>query len=1225
MSRLVNQIFFTREYQKKLLTHYKTMKKNPNWNSSKRKRTFLKILLIMKLSLLITFITILQVSASVYSQNTFIDLKVEDKTMREVFKVIEKKSDFRFFFNDEFSDLNNLSLDISEKKIDDIMALILENSGVTYRILENNVVVITPLSSGIELQQKQIAGTVIDEKGNPLTGVTILVKGTTNGVLTDAKGKYILDNAPQNATLIFSFVGMATQEIATNGRMLIDVVLTEEAIGLDEVVVTALGIKREVKALGFASQKIGENDLSASRETSITNYLTAKVAGVQVSKTASGTGGSSNVVIRGNKSFTGSNQPLYVVDGMPIYNNSNSDPTNAVASAGIDYGDGIGGINPEDVESINVLKGPAATALYGSRGSNGVVILTTKSGKNAHKGIGVEINSGVTFEKLYLVPNYQNKFGSGYGDEGYADQGWGTDINGVFYLWPDNGQLDSWGAPLDGKTKIPNWWTMPSPLTSSQIWDCPINNVIPLVAQPKNNVRNFFNTGVTYSNNFAVTSANDKSSMRLSAGSIQTSGIVPNEKISNKSVSFNGTTKVNEILTFDAKVNYIRTEGNQRPLTGYSESNPMYNLISMPRSTPLDFVKQQYEITGTNIRYPGINYNPYYMVNEIKNHDVKDRIIGSASTTLKFTSWLSLMGRVSIDYYSQTKENTWPQDPSSKNQDSRLGELTQEFSRMRDFNADVMLTADKKVSENINLNGVLGSSVRTFRAENLSVDGRGFKAKNVYDISNFTDVRQGSYLSEKEMQSVFVTGQVAYKNYLFLDFTGRNDWSSALGVNNQSFFYPSVSSGFVFTDAFAIKSDVLSYGKVRASWAQSGNDSDPYLTREGYSFSTTGWNGLSYASKSGVLPLLGLKNELTESVEFGTELRFLQNRINLDLTYYKGKTTNQILQLGISTASGYYSQVTNAGEVQNSGLEVTFGITPVKSNDFKWDINFNYAANHSKVVTLDGKIQTYPLIASSGGEPGLSNIEARVGEAFGNIIGYAYKRAPDGQKIVDGSGSYVRESKLSTLGNITPKWIGGLNNTFTYKGFSLNVLLDFKEGGQIVSATKYEMTRKGTGAWTVEGRRPKSRYEVGDVIPAGSNVGDPMPYTGVLDGVVELKDADGNVTGYEKNTKAVPGMIYWGNRAWNGIGEEFVEDGSYIMLREVMLSYNFKPSILKNTPISGLILSVYGRNLYYLQNGMGYLGLSPESAPNTASGASGMESLTIPSTRSYGVNIKLIF
>lgn len=1067
-------------------------------------------------------------------------------------------------------------------------------------------------------QQRTITGTVTSAAdGLTMPGVTVLVKDAGNvGTITDEAGKYSVKVSEGAKTLVFSFVGMATKSVEIGSSNVINVALAASTEALDEVVVTALGIKREVKALGFSAQKVGGEDLSASRETELTSYLTGKVAGVQVSRTAAGAGGSTNVIIRGYKSFAQDNQPLYVVDGVPIYNYSNSDPTNAVAYAGIDYGDGVGDINPQDVESMNVLKGPAATALYGSRGSNGVIVITTKSGKNAHKGIGVEVNSGVTFEQLSLVPKFQNQFGSGYNDEGYADQGWGTDFNGVYYLWPDNGQLDSWGAPLDGRTLEPNWWTMPTDLTSSDIWSCPINDVIPMLPQPANNVRNFFNTGITYSNDVAITSSNDKTQMRLSIGNISTTGIVPNHEIAKRTVNFSGSTQVNKLLSFDGKFNYIRTEGNQRPLTGYSQNNPMYSLIQMTRNTPLDFVKQQYEITHTNIRYPGINYNPYFMVNEIKNHDFKDRVIGLVSATLKFNDWLSLMGRVGADYWSQIKENTWPIDPSSKNYDSRRGEMIQQFDRLLDVNADAMLTANKMVSESINLNGVFGASIRSVREDWMEMTGKIFKSPNVYDMSNFNDVTVGTSLYQKEMQSVYFTGQVAYKNYLFLDVTGRNDWSSALGVNNQSFFYPSVSSSFVFTDAMAIGKKILSFGKIRASWAQTGNDSSPYLTRAGYSLYATGFNGLPYASKSGTIPLFNLKNELTESVEFGADLRFLNNRINLDLTYYNGKTSNQILNLPISTASGYGNSVINAGKVQNSGIEMTLGLTPVRINDFSWDINFNYAANHSKVIVLDGNIQTYPLIASSGGEPGLSNIEARVGEAYGNIIGYAYKRAPDGQKIVDAeSGAYVRESKLSILGNITPKWTGGLNNTFTYKGFSLNVLLDFVEGGNVVSSTKYEMTRKGTGAWTVEGRRPQSRDDQGN----------PLPYTGILDGVVEITDASGNVTGYEKNTHAVPGMRYWANRAWDGIGEEFVEDGSYISLREVMLSYKVKASILRKTPFTGITLTAIGRNLAYLQNGMGYLGLSPESAPNTAPGASGIEALTNPSTRTYGFNIKLTF
>lgn len=1087
---------------------------------------------------------------------------------------------------------------------------------------------ILTLLGSVFAQQRTVTGTVTAvSDGLPLPGVTVVVKEAgTVGTVTDVDGEYSIQIPAGAENLVFSFIGMEPMTVRIGTSNIVNVALETSTESLDEVVVTALGIQREVKALGFAAQRIGEDDLSASRETSVASYLTGKVAGVQISKSGTGAGGSTNVIIRGSSSIAGSNQPLYVVDGIPIINYSNDNNTSGVATASIDYGDGIGDLNPQDVESMNVLKGPAATALYGSRGANGVILITTKSGKKGPKGIGVEVNSGVTFEELYLVPNFQNEFGSGYDDEGYANYSWGGfTFDDIYYPWPENGQLDSWGGPLDGSIKIPNWFTLPEDGSiPSSVWDNPITEAIPYVAQPRDNVRNFFNTGVTYSNNVALTSSNDKSSMRLSIGSVSTTGIVPNHEVGRKSVSFSGTTQVNKILSFEGKVNYVRTDGDQRPRTGYSPSNPMYNLISMSRFTPLDFVKEQYETTKVNIRYPGVNYNPYYMVNEIKNSDFQDRVIGLTSATLKFNDWLSLMGRVGVDFYSQVRETRWPQDPNSRNSASRKGQMTQSVNRARDLNADVMLTANKKVSENFSMNGVLGASVRTYRSEGMFWDAREFKAKDVWDVSNFNDVRPSSSLYEKEMQSVFFTGQVAYKNFLFVDVTGRNDWSSALGVDNQSFFYPSVSTSFVFTDAINMSKNVLSFGKLRASWAQVGNDSSPYLTRRGYGLGTTGFNGLPYASKSGTIPLWDLKNELTESVEFGVDLRFLNNRVNLDVTYYDASTTDQILELTVSNASGYQNAVINAGEINNSGIEATLGLIPVKTKDFRWDINFNYAANQSEVVVLDGQIQTYQIIGNAN-EPALSKIHAQVGAPYGNIVGYAYQRAPDGQKIVSDAGRYLRESETSVLGNITPDWIGGLNNTFSYKGFSLNVLLDFVQGGDVVSATKYEMTRKGTGAWTVEGRRPKPRYTAGDDIPAGSSVGDPMPYTGVLDGVVEIKDTDGNVTGYEQNTKAVPGQVYWGQRAWAGIGEEFVEDGSYISLREVMMSYRFNPSVLKRTPFTGLTVTAIGRNLLYLQNEMDYLGLSPESAPNTAGGASGIEALGVPSTRTYGFNVKLTF
>ena len=1167
----------------------------------------------------------------------YVSLNLNDVSLKTCLRTINHETGVGFLYSGrEINKVKSVSVIVINERLDKILDQILLDNGFSYKI-ENEVILIQKVPEPIpepdiiagnseKIQEKNIQGIVSDEDGNPLPGVNVIVKGTSIGTITDINGHYSIDVPIDAQTLEFSFVGMQTQEAAIGNSTVIDISMKFALQTLEEVAVTALGIERAVKSLGFSAQKIEQDALSASRESNVTNYLIGKVAGVQVSRSAGGTGSSTNVIIRGNSSISGENQPLYVVDGIPILNYSNSNSRSGVATASVDQGDGIGDINPQDVESMNVLKGPAATALYGSRGANGVIIITTKSGKGGAKGLGIEINSGLMFEEISMIPKFQNKFGTGWDDEGYANYSWGGfTFDDIYYPWPENGQLYSWGGPLDGSQKIPNWWTLPEDGSiPSSVWDCPITEAIPYVAQPEDNVRNFFETGITYSNNVALTSNSDKSSMRLSFGNISIKGVVPNHEIKKNSASFRGSTKVNKVLSFEGKINYIRTEGEQRPSTGYSSSNPMFNLIQMGRNTPLDFIKEQYETTKVNIRYPGINYNPYFMVNEIRNNDIKDRVIGFSSVTLTMTDWLSLTGRVGIDFYNKVYETRWPWDPNSKNSASRKGQMTQSIGHTLDLNSDVMLRANKTVWGNINLNGIVGANLRTYKRDNMYWSASEFKAIGVYDISNFVDIRPDYGYSEREMQSVFFIGQADYKKFLYLDITGRNDWSSTLGVEHQSYFYPSVSTSFIFTDVLAINKNILSFGKIRASWAQVGNDTGPYKTRAGYNLHTTGFDGLPYASKNGTLPLWDLKNELTESIEFGADLRFLSNRIRLDVTYYNGKTTNQILGLSVSQASGYGSAVVNAGEIQNKGMELTMGITPFHLSGFRWDIDANFAVNRSEVVVLDGNIETYRLIAN-GSHNAFSDIHAQVGAPYGNIIGYAYKRAPDGQKIVSDAGTYQHEEKTSVLGNITPDWIGGVNNTFSYKGFSLNVLIDFVQGGDVVSATKYEMTRIGTGEWTLEGRRPQPRYLEGDDIPSGSSVGDPMPYTGILEGVVEITDAEGNVTGYEENTQAVPGMRYWANRAWGGISEEFVEDGSYISLREVMFSYRFQPSILNKTPFTGLTISAIGRNLAYLQNKMDYLGLSPESAPNTAGGASGIEALAVPVTRSYGLNIKLSF
>ncbi len=1054
------------------------------------------------------------------------------------------------------------------------------------------------LLGSVMAQTRTITGTVTSaEDGESLPGANVVVVDLTIGTITGVNGEYSIEVPSDAQSLEFSYVGMENQIIVIGNQTIINVALVLSSVALEEVIVTALGIERQEKALGFSAQQLESESLTAARETNITRYLTGKVAGVQVSTTAAGITGSSSVTIRGNSSLTGSNQPLYVVDGVPIINI----PKDASRDGGMwgdqDYGDGIGDINPEEVESVTVLKGPNASALYGSRGANGVILITTKSGKQK-QGVTVELNSNITFETINLIPNYQNKYATGY--EGTNLYGSQVEIDGQFYETMDTWHGDSWGPPLDGRRTIVNPFEYPENKNT---------RTMVLLPQPENNVADFYETGFRNSNTVAVSGGSDKTTARLTFGNAYYTGIVPNHKVTKYNVSLRANSQVSKWLSLDGKFNYIRTDGSQRPSMGSGSDNVNRTFVTMGRYVPMDWLKEYYETTGERGSWPGVGYNPYYVVNELINEDYRDRIMGYGSATIKFTDWLSLLGRVGVDLQTEYREKNWPVGASGSA--NVRGRLTTEMIHYKDINADLLLTAANQLSDNFYGSITLGASLLTQRRDNQYMDARDLKAEGVYHISNAQDHRPTQGLWEKEMQSVFFSGQLAYKNYLFLDITGRNDWSSALGVDNYSFFYPSVGLSWVFSDAFAMNSNILSFGKVRASWAQVGNDSDPYLTKRGYNSYTTSFLGQGYASKSGTLPLYNLKNELSESWEVGADLRFWQNRASLDLTYYDGHTTNQILPVDVSTTSGYSQVVINAGKISNSGIEAVLNLTPVSlTNSFRWDVAFNYAKNNSKVVELAPGIETYRLADHYP-----NDIYANPGEPFGNIVGNATKKSPDGRLIVTSSGFYAQESSVSVLGNITPDWIGGLNNTFSFKGFSLNVLIDFVQGGDISSASKYQMTAKGTGKFTEEGRRPQDTDDAGNQ----------LPYIGVLDGVVEIVDGDGNVTDYQENTNAVDGQTYWASRAWGGPTDWFVLDGSYISLREVMLSYRFQPSLLDKTPFYGITLSVIGRNLLYLEEHMEDMGISPESAPNTEAGYAGIESMSLPTTRSWGLNIKLTF
>jgi len=1082
---------------------------------------------------------------------------------------------------------------------------------VNKNLLITITLLITSLGN-VTAETRTITGTVTSaEDGISLPGVNVALVDLAIGTITDANGVYSIEVPSEAQSLEFSCVGFESQTIAIGNQTVIDVALVLSLVALDEVVVTALGIEREQKALGFAAQKLGEEELSAARELSITRFLTGKVAGVQVTNTAAGTGGSTNVTIRGHSSIGGSNQPLYVVDGVPIINRPKDGSGDGGMWGDNDYGDGIGDINPEDIESVNVLKGPNASALYGSRGANGVIVITTKSARD-RRGITVEVNTNSSIEKINLYPKLQNKYGTGYeGTNLYGNQVEIPPGSGLFYeTMPIPGWLgiDSWGPPLDGRRTVVNPWVYPEEDPSTWV----------LLPQPKDNTRQFYQTGYVNANTLAISGGDEKSSARLSFGNRYQKGIIGDHNVTKYNLSLSGNSQVSKWLRFDGRFIYIRTNGKQRPNLGSNYENINLLLTSLGRYVPLDFLKEYYETTGEAGRWPGVMENPYFMLNEYKNNDYRDRMIGYASATVQFTDWLSLMGRAGVDMHTEYHNKTYPVGSyvglySFSKVSNDRGRLLTDMLHYRDVNADLMLTANKQLSENFHGTLTVGASLLTQRRDTEHMDASNLKAPGVYSVSNAQDLRPSSYLWEKEMQSVYFLGQLAYKNWLFLDVTGRNDWSSALGIENISFFYPSVGISWVFSDAFEVDNNILSFGKFRVAWAQVGNDSDPYLTKAGYTSYTTSFLGQGFASKSGTLPLYNLKNELSESWEVGGDVRFLQNRIGLDVTYYNGHTTNQILPFpAISSTSGYSSVVINAGKVSNKGLEAILNITPITmANSFKWDIAFNYAKNTNMVDELAPGIDSYLLVEYRP----LYVACANPGEPYGNIVGYATKRSPDGRYIINSAGAYQRESSQSVLGNITPDWIGGLNNTFMFRGISLNVLIDFVQGGDIVSTTYFDQMRSGSGEFTEVGRRPQDTDDDGNQ----------LPYITALDGVVEVLNEAGDVIGYEENTKLVDGQTIYAHRCWGGPTDWFVLDGSYISLREIMLSYRFQPSLLDKIPFYGITLSLVGRNLLYLQNHLADYGVSPEAPPNTDGGAQGLESFSIPTTRTFGLNVKFTF
>ncbi|HPM32182.1 MAG TPA: SusC/RagA family TonB-linked outer membrane protein, partial [Chryseolinea sp.] len=886
-------------------------------------------------------------------------------------------------------------------------------------------------SSELWAQERTVSGKVTStEDGSGLPGVNVVVKGTTNGTVTDLDGNYTLSVSSTGQYLVFTFIGLKSEEVEIGGRSTVDISLALDVTQLSEVVVTAFGVEQQKKALGYSVQEVKGDQFTQARDQNIVSSLSGKIAGAQITTTSGGVGSSSRIVLRGASSLTGNNQPLFVVDGIPISNRATG---NSGSGGGTDFGNGAADINPDDVETVTVLS-PNAAALYGSRASNGVILITTKSGKGT-KGLGVSVNISTQFDNPMRLPDFQNSYGQGASDTffQYVDGS-----NG------DEGVDESWGMPLDIGLEAVQW-------NSNQ-------QAAPWVSQP-DNLKDYLETGVLATQNVALSGGSDKGHFRLSFTNLSQTGTLPNTDLKRKTVSISSGLNLTKKLSADFSANYVNGHSDNRPVTGYTGQNPIQQFIWSGRNVDFAALKDYQNLplatTGLGAGYSPINWNdrfqnnPYWAADNNINGNQRDRIYGNIKANYKVTDWLSFFVRTGLDYYTEGQTRIRAKGIESTTEGNGF---FQEYTETRmESNTDFLITARKELGTDVVVSISGGGNRRDERFTQLIGTAPQLELPGVYNLSN---VKSGvaltvtNFSSQKRVNSFYGTASFAYKNYLFVDFNGRNDWSSTLPDGENSYFYPGVSASATLSDIFNIQSSTLSYLKIRGAWAQVGSDTDPYRLQQTFQFRSP-WGTVLSPNENNSLLNPQLKPEQTTSTEIGVESSFWSGRLNAAITVYNKTTNDQIIPVQISGASGYTTRNTNIGEMVNKGLEIQLSGSPVKmANGFEWNIVLNWARNISEVTELAPGVDALNL----GGQWNVTT-QARIGEAYGSLFGPGFVRDPKGNIVHGENGLPVIDETYKVLGNFTPKWTGGLTNTFTYKGITLDVLIDGRYGGDIYSMT----------------------------------------------------------------------------------------------------------------------------------------------------------------------------
>ena len=1047
-----------------------------------------------------------------------------------------------------------------------------------------------------------------EEDGEPVIGASVIVKGTSLGTVTDVNGRFELSGLPPSATrLLISYISLMAKEVAIAPQ--VSVTLKSDTHLLDEVVVTALGISREKKALGYTAQEVKQNALVQGKDNNLLNSLSGKIAGVRITNTQ-GDVGSSRIVIRGETSIAGENQPLFIVDGIPVDNSQ----LNA-RSSGRDFKNAIADLNPEDIKTLTVLKGPNAAALYGARAAHGAIVITTKGGDKRQKGIGITLHSSTQVSFVATLPEFQNLFGQGAGGRFSYVDGKGAGVN--------DGVDESWGPRLDIGLLIPQF---DSPL------DADGNRVAtPWVSHP-NNVRDYFRMGISTNNGISIARGDDKYQFRVGYNYEKQVSIVPDAGTNKTNISLNTDYHLAKWIVVGATANYIvytapSLPGSATPSGSNVRSNsPMLQFLWFGRQVDTNSLKADYTRNWNSSYYD----NPFWSASYNTQSQERHRLIGDLHAEFRLTDGLNVRFRTSTDWYNDRRKSKvkW----GSAGAGSPYGSYAEDAYTVKENNTEVLATYIKQLNKNWGIDALLGFNVRNKQYENNYQAAPRLAVADLYTLTNSRDpLTSSNDFYRLRQYGLYGSIQLDYRRWAFLNITGRNDWSSTLPVDNNSYFYPSVTASVLLSEAFGWRSKAVNYLKIRGGWSQVGADANPYQLATVFT-SETAFNGNPLQSSSTIGMNPNLKPEKTSSIEAGFEAAFWDNRLYLDFTYYKTDSRNQILKLATTAASGYTSQVRNAGHIRNRGYEIQLGAVPIQtSKGFRWNLDLNYGANSSKVVKLDdeGLITSYRLYSSG------IQILASVGEAYGTLFGTSYVRDANGNVVVDANGLPKISTTNKTLGKFTPDWTGGISNTFSYRSLSLSFLIDASVGGSIFSNTNKTGKYTGVLANTLSGRDAEhgGLWYYTDAMGNNVRLSESPSYSVSSDGLYYAQVNGQSTRVYQdgimvegvtesgsKNEEVVSAEKYY-HRIYS-IAEANVYDASYVKLREVALSYRLPRLWTQKLHLQEASVTLTGRNLWTIYKSVP--NIDPESALTTGN-AQGVEAYSLPTTRSFGVNLSVKF